>query len=118
MKRDWDIIREILLYAEGADERLSEVHAIELPGRDAYEVYYNCKLLIDAGLISGTHVMGDPPPTYVSGLTWHGHDFLDAIRDDNVWSKTKSAIAKQASSAPLEVVKAVAIKVMSTMFGV
>jgi len=44
-------------------------------------------------------------------LTWQGYDFLDAVRSDAVWSKTKSTIAATVGSASLEVVKAVAVSI-------
>ncbi len=42
-------------------------------------------------------------------LTWGGHDFLDAIRNDDVWSKTKSTVQEKVGSATFEVVKALGL---------
>ncbi|MCU7712980.1 DUF2513 domain-containing protein [Priestia sp. JV24] len=33
---------------------------------------------------------------YVSQMTWHGHEFLDTIRDPEVWKQTKVAVSKVA----------------------
>ena len=37
-----------------------------------------------------------------------GHEFLDAIRSDNVWAKTKETFTEQGISMTSELVKAVA----------
>jgi hypothetical protein len=41
-------------------------------------------------------------------LTWEGQDYLDAVRSNTVWGKTKEAINKSAESATFDVVKAIA----------
>lgn len=41
-------------------------------------------------------------------LTSQGHDYLDAIRDQGIWAKTKDVVAKTGGSATLEIVKALA----------
>jgi len=30
----------------------------------------------------------------LTGLTWHGHEFLDAIRDPEIWRRTKEGANK------------------------
>ena len=33
----------------------------------------------------------------VSGLTWQGHEFLDTVRDPEIWRKTKERAGSVAS---------------------
>ncbi len=40
-----------------------------------------------------------------------GHDFLDAVRNDSVWARVKDKLVQVGGEAPLEVIKAVAVKV-------
>lgn len=47
-----------------------------------------------------------------TGITWKGHEFLDNIRDNDVWSRTKN-IAKSVSSVSLSVLSNVASKVIT-----
>jgi Hypothetical protein (DUF2513) len=87
MKRDIELIRLILLREEqGAPPP-------ELAGYDAAAVAYNSVLGIEAGLLRGQiyHEGGSPVavPT-VSGITWAGHDFLDATHDARIWKKTRN----------------------------
>jgi hypothetical protein len=50
------------------------------------------------------------------GLTWDGHEFLDAIRNDTVWNKTKRVIADKGGSIPFDVLKDLALKFTRTHF--
>lgn len=99
MRRDMDLIRELLLKLEALPMTTgSVVHMmpdddeIRVDGFDAGAIEYHAKLLVEAGLIdSGTsRVMQGI--TFRS-LTWAGHDFLDAIRDPEIWAKTKKGAA-------------------------
>ena len=45
----------------------------------------------------------------ISNLTWQGHEFLDAIKNDSVWQKLKSMAAEKGIAMPFEIVKASAI---------
>ena len=53
------------------------------------EINYHIRLLIEAGMVKGN--LGPVFPT-VSKLTWDGHEFLDNIKDSDVWSKTKERL--------------------------
>ena len=46
---------------------------------------------------------------HVFRMTNQGHDYLDAIRDNGIWTKTKAAVAETGGSATLEIVKALAL---------
>jgi hypothetical protein len=54
---------------------------------------HHIRLLVESGLIDSAG-----PPTMqaeysIRGLTFPGHDFLDAIRDKSVWERTKEKMA-------------------------
>lgn len=42
-------------------------------------------------------------------LTNEGHDYLESIRDEGIWSKTKKAVAETGGNATLEIIKDLAI---------
>jgi uncharacterized protein DUF2513 len=89
MKRDIGLIRLILLREEAG------APPPELASYDAAAIAYNSVLAIEAGLLRGQiyHEGGSPVaiPT-VSGITWAGHDFLDATRDPRIWKKTRNRV--------------------------
>ena len=42
---------------------------------------------------------------FVRALTWDGCDYLDAIRDDGVWAKTKKLVREAVGSTTMAVIK-------------
>jgi len=95
MKRDMDLIREILLAIE------SDVHGfapkIELHGYTQEQINYHAFLLGEAGLLKVADVtsMGsESPEAIIIRLTWSGHEFLDSARDNQRWNQAKDVINK------------------------
>jgi hypothetical protein len=87
MKRDIELIRLILLREQSGGT------LIDLSGYDAGAIAYNSVLAIEAGLLRGQifHEGGSPTAIpNVSGITWAGHDFLDATRDSRIWKKVRN----------------------------
>ena len=83
MKRDDDLIRELLFKYE-ADEDWLILEEGDIVGASAEERIegYHQQLMCDLGLL-----------TYVNEgayrLTAFGHDYLDAVRSDTIWKQTK-----------------------------
>lgn len=50
----------------------------------------------------------------VSGITWQGHRFLDTVRDNKVWSDTKSVVSKF-SSVSISMVETIASNVITQL---
>ena len=93
LKRNTELIREILLKIEGLP---IEASRFDVPGVDDSDLLHNVDLLVDAGFIKGAEVKwaADGIGSYIHlrgplALTWHGHDFLDAIRVDSIWDQAK-----------------------------
>ena len=111
MKRDLDLIRKILLSIEsGKEEDLSD-YAPEVCN-------YHRALVIEAGLALG-HIHeganGMPDAVLIQRLTWEGHEYLDAIRSEDIWEKTKRTFKQQGLAMTLELVKTVALKVATDL---
>ena len=95
MRREMDLIRELLLKLEALPLRTgSVVHVmpddkeIRIDGFDAEAIEYHARLLVEAGLINPGTSRTMQGITFKC-LTWAGHDFLDSIRDPEIWAKTK-----------------------------
>jgi len=108
MKRDWDLIREILTKVEECNPNVKGVQPSDFSIDAHTAVAYHVKLLIDAGLVEGE--MTPSMHFDVESLTWEGHEFLDSIRDDTVWEKTKTIFADKGISMSIDLVKGVASK--------
>ncbi|MFK9098255.1 DUF2513 domain-containing protein [Pseudomonas guariconensis] len=89
MKLDKELIREILLAVEAHDDPQGWMD-LRIEGRSSEEVSYHVMLLDEAGLISGIdlgsigHFEWQP-----RRLTYKGHEFLDSVRDPEIWRRTK-----------------------------
>jgi CheY-like chemotaxis protein len=94
MKRDMDLIREILLYAEEhCPETRIRKTTINFDGVPGRTMDFHVKLLCDANMLeTATHVTDGE--SYICSLTWKGYEFLDKIRDDKQWRQIKGILAK------------------------
>ena len=114
MKRNWDTIREVLIKLEELDAKTGEIQLSDFPKEKDYEYSYNVELLIDAGLINGemmTNIGRNAQSFMIRSLTWSGHEFLDAIKNDNVWNKTKSTFKEGGLSMTFDLAKEVATNI-------
>jgi len=129
MKRDMDLIRKILLKVEDdCDDNTS----LEIDGYSKKDVNYHIYLLNEAGLIEAlickpAHCFGDEDfrinkykPDFeemgciIYNLTWNGHEFLDACRDEGIWAQTKEKISRVAISVPVSVLSNVLTAVIQS----
>jgi hypothetical protein len=102
MKRNIDLIREILLVVEESSS--PEGCQVKIPGRSGEEVYYNAQLAQEAGFIDARFAHGSPD-FHVIRLTYQGHEFLDAARSETRWVKAKEIVIKNTGTLTLEALK-------------
>lgn len=93
MKRDMGLMRLLLLKLEELDEDGQSIYHytsddIQIDGYTWSQVNYHYDLAEEAGLVDmgGSGVMNG---ILFRRLTWTGHDFVDAVRDEDIWNKTK-----------------------------
>lgn len=121
MKRDMDLARKILQAVESAGDAVHLDDLEKMNGISNYtdrEVWYHVQLLDYAGYLDCLMTQSDDGRLrrgIVYGLTWDGQDFLDALRDDSVWEKTKRAVRESVGSTTFEVVKCVAVEASKRM---
>jgi Hypothetical protein (DUF2513) len=94
MKRDMDLIRELLLEIEGGTTDFATCPVSEQGRPDREEAWRrgeHLHLLEQAKMIEA---YANPAAGHVivRGLTWHGHDLIDSIRDLKIWEKTKRGV--------------------------
>lgn len=89
MKRDLELVKELMRRFESDNWSIPE-------GRTQWEVAYHVKQMIDGSLLEGEVVNGFAPGApgravpknfIIHDITWKGHDFLKAIRDETVWKR-------------------------------
>ena len=102
MKRDFELIRKLLLEIEG--------EKVDLSSYTEDQILYHKALLLEAGLAEGKpHYPNKPTEipdkVIIRKLTWEGHNFIDAIRDDDRWKKSKEWIREAGKILTLETIK-------------
>lgn len=101
MKRDMVLVRQILLALEAQQEHRATVD-LPIAGYKSIEVRYHMLILAQAGLVDfepERTEAGRMIRAYVFGLTWSGHEFLDAVRSNKIWRKLLRH--RQAAGCPL-----------------
>jgi len=107
MNRDMDFARRILHEVEKAPFDGGWVR-FTIPDVPDDDVQYHLLLLWEAGLIDARDMSSNDGPRYAPlRLTWHGHEFLDAARNDSLWVKAKDIVLKQGGAMTFEVLHVV-----------
>ena len=110
IKIEMDLCRLILFKIEN-DYKSTALFNLKIDGYDMETVTYHCNLLFEAGLIKSYEPIYASNRIYhfsVGALTWEGHDFLDKIRENTMWNRTKNSIKENALPLTLEVIKSIA----------
>ncbi len=113
MKRDMDLVRKILLAME-ADE-----HA-DFAGYDQEVIGHHVWLMEQGDLITAaaTTVHGEAIAVALPlEIAWRGYEFLDAVRDDVVWTAVGRRLKAQGLSLPLALLQALALKLLAEQAG-
>jgi DNA-binding transcriptional ArsR family regulator len=103
VKRDLELVRRILLHLEQGEASPSGFGAFVEDGYGLPAIHYHIRLLHDAGLIEADEIV--PGQWWPERMTWSGHEFLDAARNEELWRETKKKIENSAGSAPFLVLQ-------------
>ena len=120
MKRDLDLTRSILLIVEDAEE---EILFRDLKEKidDSYsdaEIIYNTTLIQKAGLLDVDNIAawgGDRVYINYKAITWDGYEYLDSVRDNRVWKRTKKLLNDTVGQTTFDLVKFCAYEVAKKM---
>lgn len=116
MKRDMDLIRQILVQIEAYDGSVGEIFTLSIDGHSDDDVNYHLILLAEAGLIDAVSAETfDSTDVEVRRLTWAGHEFLDSARSNKIWDGAKAYAIKTTGSLSLEALKLAIPHVMKTL---
>lgn len=120
MKRDWEIIRSVLLALEEAASPNTNLTPAKVTQYPEQEVAYNMRLLDQAGYVTGTFLEsksgdGRIAAAIVTSMTNAGHELLDTIRSDTVWSKTKETFKSKGLDMTFDLVIAVGKRIIGSV---
>ena len=117
MKRDMDLIREILLTIESMEAKYEYLNVPDYP---VDLVNHHVDLLISAGLVYANmnSTFGGSAKPIVESLSWEGYDLLDAIRNESIWTKTEDFVKERdLQGIPIELLKSVATEFAKQQLG-
>jgi hypothetical protein len=120
MKRDMDLVRLILIRIEDAAHGEFDTGSLSPEGYDRRTVAQHVELLEEARLLEANLLRLESEGAIggrVERLTWDGHEYLAAVRNATIWSRTKKLVGEKLGSAPLEVFKSVATKLALDQIG-
>lgn len=90
MKREPDLLRALLLYIEERDDGTGQVVSVELPDWTDIQINEHLFQLHEAILIDGVNASSMNARRFLpTRVTTSGHDYLDTIRDPEIWRKAK-----------------------------
>lgn len=107
MKRDMDLVRRILIEAQKADQHI-DIESLVCDKHPLPVMAYHVELMAVHGLLDAKVDKswgGGSTGGTIEGLTWDGCDYLDAIRDDRVWSRTKKVVREAVGDTTLSTIK-------------
>jgi hypothetical protein len=121
MKRDIDLIRKLLLhFEEKPNDKVEECPQIE--GYSELEIGYHLLLMDEADLLRCERVMSSSSDRVIKvfpfSLTWQGHEFLEASRNDNIWKSALKLAGDKLGVIPFEILKVLLLKMIKEKLGV
>ncbi|WP_327858308.1 DUF2513 domain-containing protein [Acinetobacter guillouiae] len=108
MKRNWDVIRNLLIDIEV----LTYLDSFDLDSNELDDPQETIKLEMADLLLAKGFFTGERVP-YLDGrlglynlkLTWDGHELLDTLRDQNVWNRIKEISIEKGVDITFESIK-------------
>ncbi len=114
MKRDMELMRKILIKLEEEFEAgEGNKFGIKIDGYDNELVGEHCELISEAGLVRGFKPnrggMDNRLISYTIGpLNNRGHDYIEMIKNDDVWQQTNREIEEKKLPKTIETIGTIA----------
>src|SRR5919112_3589579 len=113
MKRDLDLVRQLLLKIEA----LPAGPPAQYPTSEIEDpvLLAHFELVLASGLVNGKisrsqSSRGDV--ISISGLTWEGHEWVEMVRSQSVWNETKSMLLESGGALTYELTKIAAMTIL------
>jgi len=100
-----ELIRKILISLEDS-KQAQGVIPLKFDGYSDDQISYHIKILAEQGIIEATDCSSLRNFTWhAKSLTWDGHDYIDAIRDEASWQKVKEWVKSTGKILTIETLK-------------
>jgi hypothetical protein len=114
-----ELIRKLVFALEDSPSGFAPT-PLEIEGYTDEQVGYHAYLIIDAGLAVGserTHLGSSSPEALLTSLTWAGHEFAEAARDETRWKKAMDIVQEKGGSITLSVLIQLLTNLMKSTLG-
>lgn len=118
MKRDWDVIRNVLIAVEGLDAKTFQDLHYSVEEDDEQRTAEHAVLLWKAGFLEGADASSmDGAYVIATGLTWQGHELLETMRSKPVWERIKATAQEKGIELSFDAVKKLGAVALDAILG-
>lgn len=109
MRRDYELVRSVMLELEAIPPgQAVNGSVLSRADRDDATLAEHLVLLIQEQMLEGkAYTTFDglgPDQIIIIRVTWKGHEFLDAVREERVWNIVKTKLANVGGRATFEII--------------
>ncbi|MBO1064740.1 DUF2513 domain-containing protein [Anabaena sp. 54] len=119
MKRDWNLVRQILLQTESSPPGVY-IQSFTCEGFDRATIIEHIEIMIESKLLDGvvykTSMVGCAS-FVVYKITWEGHNFLEDARNDTIWKKVMAEAKDRGTSTSFVVINGLLTKAAQKFAG-
>jgi hypothetical protein len=118
MKRDMDLVRQILIVLEDYEHGLAP-EPFAVPGYTEEQIGYHIVLMDEAGLVQAhpdTSFGQQSPSAMLERITWAGHEFIGNARNETIWNRVKGIVVAKGGTVSFEVLKFLVVETAKTYF--
>ena len=121
MKRDMELVLKILEILEERDE-ISVIKDFQVDDYDDKVVGYHLRRMFEAGLLDAESTASKTTPErlvriYPFGLSWEGHEFLDAMRNQGVGAQVRAKLGNALTDVPFTIIRELALSLGRAQVG-
>ncbi|MTJ13019.1 DUF2513 domain-containing protein [Anabaena sp. UHCC 0187] len=111
MKRDWNLVRQILLQAESYSPGVY-IESFTCEGFDEATIIEHIEIMIESKLLDGEidKTQAGTSGFLVHKITWEGHNFLDNAKNDTIWKKVMAEAKEKGTSTSFVVLNGLLTK--------
>ena len=105
----WILLGRYCLLSKKREDGFENDWRPEIDDYSLEEIVYHVEIMKDAGLLDVDIqwlVGGGLPVIYLKRMTWDGHEFLDAARNESIWSQAKAKVLETTGGLGFEALKA------------
>jgi hypothetical protein len=114
-----NLVRKILMAIEDHPHGRAP-DRIEIEGFTEAQINYHVYIMIEGGLVEGsdiTHMGSEGYEAMASRLTWAGHEFLDAARDEGRWQGALRIAKEKAGTVTIGIMTQLLSSLMKQSLG-